>query len=179
VGVWVGRIALHCPAVEQEDVDAEWRVLKEYSRRQWDMTPNTTRRTAIGALFQGQSLSLKKCRDCALVSPSSADPFVMEELFCAALAPGRQMVGLNELLRASVAVETPSDFTCDRCKAKGGTMVSTGHPMQCLELELVETPNPPSAMHCNGCEFVRTRNCCSSSADVVCLGAVAVAAYRW
>lgn len=78
--------------------EAERRLLDEYIERQWLATKDTTRRTKLGALFQGQELTYKLCnkRGCGLFSPSSADPVLVEELHCLHLA-GRDRATLQEV----------------------------------------------------------------------------------
>ena len=81
--------------------EAERRLLDEYIEKQWRATRDTTRRTKLGALFQGQELTYKLCnkRGCGLFSPSSADPVLVEELHCSHLAR-RDRATLDELLRS-------------------------------------------------------------------------------
>ena len=68
--------------------EAERRLLEEYIEKQWRATKDTTRRTLLGAMFQGQELTYKLCRNprCGLFSPASADPVLVEELHCSQLA---------------------------------------------------------------------------------------------
>ena len=105
--------------------EAERRLLDEYIEKQWRATKDTTRRTKLGALFQGQELTYKLCNKpgCGLFSPSSADPVLVEELHCSHLAR-RDRATLDELLRSSSEAETPEDFACDNCKAKGTTTMA-------------------------------------------------------
>jgi len=75
------RLTKAKPSAEAENL-----LLKEYIEKQWRATKDTTRRTHIGALFQGQELTYKLCDTCGLFSPSSADPMLVEELRCEHLA---------------------------------------------------------------------------------------------
>jgi len=77
-------------------------------------------------LFQGQLLQIRRCAACTLAAPSSGDPFVLEELHCASLAPHRQCVSLLELLNAASAVETPKGYRCDRCQTLDTTVMMSG-----------------------------------------------------
>eukprot|EP01046_Picozoa_sp_COSAG06_P011722 COSAG06_NODE_673_length_13189_cov_211.299312_3_plen_763_part_00 len=78
--------------------EAERLLLEEYIEKQWRATKDTTRRTHIGALFQGQELTYKLCNKpgCGLFSPSSADPVLVEELHCSHLA-SRDRATLDEV----------------------------------------------------------------------------------
>eukprot|EP01045_Picozoa_sp_COSAG04_P058264 COSAG04_NODE_28229_length_277_cov_0.578652_1_plen_66_part_10 len=59
----IHRRRLHCtrlsslslPLLARSLTDGVGRCVAQYTRRQWLATPNTTRRTAIGTIFQGQS----------------------------------------------------------------------------------------------------------------------------
>lgn len=112
-------------AQAEQDTAAERALLEEYARRQWIASPNTTRRTAIGALFQGQSLKTTMCNSCGLYSPSSAEPFLVEELHTAPYARHASAT-LGELVAEAAKDEKPSDFKCDRCRRIGTTVVRVG-----------------------------------------------------
>jgi uncharacterized UBP type Zn finger protein len=112
-------------AHKRKDSAAERALLEEYTRRQWIASPNTTRRTAIGALFQGQTLKTTTCTNCGLYSPSSADPFLVEELFTAPYA-NHSSATLGGLIAEAAKHETPPDFKCDRCRRIGTTIVRAG-----------------------------------------------------
>ena len=105
--------------------EAEKRLLEEYIEKQWRATKDTTRRTQIGSMFQGQELTYKLCNapGCGLFSPSSADPVLIEECHMSHLA-GVQSSNLYELLQSCSAAETPEDFACDKCRAKGSTTMA-------------------------------------------------------
>ena len=117
--------ALEAALQDGDAGSAERDLLGEYARRQWIATPNTTRRTTIGALFQGQSLKTTTCSRCGLYSPSSADPFLVEEVFTAPVAR-QSRASLQDLIEQASRDETPRDFKCDRCKRVGTTVVRVG-----------------------------------------------------
>ena len=66
-------------AYSAEDHTAVHAHLEAFAQHQWEASTDTTRRTHIGALFQGQQLTLQRCEApaCGRVSVASADPFLV------------------------------------------------------------------------------------------------------
>eukprot|EP01048_Picozoa_sp_COSAG05_P004085 COSAG05_NODE_208_length_14084_cov_4.973671_2_plen_998_part_00 len=102
-------------------------VLAEYIGAQWAATQDSTVRTELGRLFQGQELTYKACvpdkschvrNGCGLFSPSSADPMLVDEMLLAHHAIVRKRrASLLDLIKICTEKEVLEGFKCDSCKA--------------------------------------------------------------
>eukprot|EP00929_Paragymnodinium_shiwhaense_P079118 TRINITY_DN41133_c0_g1_i1.p1 TRINITY_DN41133_c0_g1~~TRINITY_DN41133_c0_g1_i1.p1 ORF type:complete len:574 (+),score=146.09 TRINITY_DN41133_c0_g1_i1:126-1847(+) len=113
----------------------------EYCMIQWSASTTRMRSRIIGNLFEGQHLAYISCKHCGRFCPSSAEPFIMEEvkmadvaddsswlsnfggLFSSAGAAKPQKLSLVDLLQQQTASPAPEGYICpsSRCKQVDGS----------------------------------------------------------
>lgn len=109
-------------AVRLQRTEEENELLKQFADEQWGSSADTTRRTAIGKFFQGQTLQLKKCLNCQQYSPCTADPFIIDQLNLHSMVTGTR-ASLEQLLQNVSDPQRPADYRCDLCQEIGSTNI--------------------------------------------------------